>query len=543
MNNKNRKDNIINFINNKKIFIGGLTIFCVFVLSLCLLLDKGSLAVEENITDSITISCPDTAKAGDEIACSIDVEVNTIEANGVSSNYRVTEGLSFVSFDVNDTMVDLLSIEDPNGNPTTFAIVASNITGRVNLGTLKYKIPEDASSNELYKIELINVTIGDGDKTDIILDNSFDEIRILSDINTLDEIQLSSGTLDKEFNKDIKEYNVIVDVDKVVIGAIKTDENSTLGGDVGEVDLHYGTNTFNIIVTSETGIENTYKLNIFRGYKFSSDTYVYNEEENYIYTGTDTLDSEILSNIIVPSDLNASINNNKLIISYSNEKVFEIDIINISSSKYTILDGNVYVEKDLSYSSFIDTLNLNGVDVEVYNDSDKITSGNINEGYKLKVLYDSTLLEEYTFKEEYLNFDNLNIDDENKIIKRLVLNTTYEELMDKITTTGTIIVKDKDGNIVGNNEIVKTGDVIVINLSSGTLEYTVSVLGDLTGDGVANLGDVTVLYRYLKGKGTLELYQIASGDVINNGSIKINDVSRIYRYHKGKISTMEVEDE
>ena len=97
--------------------------------------------------------------------------------------------------------------------------------------------------------------------------------------------------------------------------------------------------------------------------------------------------------------------------------------------------------------------------------------------------------------------------------------------------------------IVDNSDIVKTGDVLVISLSSGTLEYTVSVLGDLTGDGIANMGDVGLLYRYLKGKSDLMLYQIASGDVINNGSIKVNDVSRIYRYNKGKITSMEVEDE
>lgn len=539
MNNKNRKENINNFIDNKKIFIGGLAIFSVFVLSLCLILDKGSLAVEELI-DRVTIDCPETvATAGDEITCSIDMEVNTIEAQGINANYKVDEDMSFVSFTPGTGWTDYSF-----GSDTGFVVVNSDtISGISNIGTLKYKMPLDAKSDEVYKIELTNITIGDGDVKTVEIDNVFDEVRMVSYVNTLDEIQLSSGTLDKEFDKSVKEYNAKVDVDKIVIGAIKTNEYSTLGGDIGEVDLHYGTNTFNIIVTSEAGFKNTYKLNVFRTYKFSSDTYVYNEENNYIYTGIDTLDSEILSNIIVPSDLNASINNNKLIISYSNEKVLEIDIINISSSKYTILDGNVYVEKDLSYTSFIDTLNLNGVDVEVYNDSDKITSGNISEGYKLKVLYDSTLLEEYTFKEEYLTFNNLNVDDTNKIIKRVVLNTTYEDLMKSITTTGTIIVKDKDGNIVDNSSIVKTGDVLVIRLSSGTLEYTVSVLGDLSGDGVANLGDVTVLYRYLKGKGTLELYQIASGDVINNGSIKINDVSRIYRYHKGKITSMEVENE
>ena len=95
--------------------------------------------------------------------------------------------------------------------------------------------------------------------------------------------------------------------------------------------------------------------------------------------------------------------------------------------------------------------------------------------------------------------------------------------------------------ILNNNTTVKTGDVIEVKMASGTYSYTISVLGDLTGTGTATLGDVSLLYRYLKGKTELELYQIAAGDVINNGSIKVNDVSRIYRYYKGKITSMEVE--
>ena len=49
MNNKNRKENINNFIDNKKIFIGGLAIFSVFVLSLCLILDSSNSSQHSSI--------------------------------------------------------------------------------------------------------------------------------------------------------------------------------------------------------------------------------------------------------------------------------------------------------------------------------------------------------------------------------------------------------------------------------------------------------------------------------------------------------------
>ena len=78
-------------------------------------------------------------------------------------------------------------------------------------------------------------------------------------------------------------------------------------------------------------------------------------------------------------------------------------------------------------------------------------------------------------------------------------------------------------------------------MGNSTIKYTASVLGDISGDGEINLGDVSILYNYLKGKKELGIYQQAAGDIIENGIIKINDVARLYRYFKGRINVLEVE--
>ena len=523
-------------MKNKKIFITILTILLVLVIVLVILLNKGTFAVEED-TDTLTITCPDTASGGQEIECSIVLNSVTFSTQGLNASYNVTEGMEFVKF----TAEDIWNVyaNDSDG----FVLVNfDGVTGSSLVGTVKYKIPETASSNEKYKVELVNATIGDGDVTSITFENVYDEIRIISDVNTLDNITLSTGSLDEEFNGGINEHNATVDSEKVTINAIKTDDNSSVSGDIGEVTLHYGTNTFNIMVTSETGIQNTYTLNIYRPYNFSSDVYTYSKENNYIYTKTNIDSTTILSNLVLPTELTGDIKNNNLIISYGDEKLLEIKIINITSTKYTMLENIMYIESNLSYASLMNTITLNGVTASTYDEEGNlINSGVVIEGYKLKIFYNDTLLEEYTFDEEYLSIDNLNVDDANNIIRRIVLGTNYSELLSNITTTGTITVKDKDGNILNNNTTVKTGDVIEVRMASGTYSYTISVLGDLTGTATATLGDVSLLYRYLKGKTELELYQIAAGDVINNGSIKVNDVSRIYRYYKGKITSMEVE--
>lgn len=524
-------------MNNKKIFISGLAILCVFIIVLVVLLSKASLANIED-EDTLNITCPETAIAGEEVECSIVLNAMTIMAQGLSVSYSVSEGMEFVSFTEVDNWTDYAG-----GSADGFVLVDFNgVTGSHLVGTVKYTIPNTAVSNELYKVELVDATMGDGADISITFENVYDEIRILSDVNTLEGITLSSGLLDNAFDKEENVHHATVSSDKVTIGATKIDENSTIGGDIGEVTLHYGTNTYNIMVTSETGKENTYVLNIYRPYEFSSDTYTYSSVDNYIYTGTYTDNTSILANVVLPSELTSSIENDKLIISYGEEILLEIDIVNFTTNKYTVLNGIMYVESNLTYDSFMGTINLNGVSAIIYNNDTVVSSGTIVEGYKFRIYYDDTLLEEYVFKEEYLNINNLTVDDTNKIIKRVVLNSTYDSLISNISTTGSITVKDKGGNILNGDDKVKTSDVIEIKLNSGDYKYTVSVLGDITGDGVANMGDVGVLYRYLKGKGNLEFYQISAGDVINNGSIKVNDVSRIYRYHKGKVTSMEVEE-
>lgn len=138
------------------------------------------------------------------------------------------------------------------------------------------------------------------------------------------------------------------------------------------------------------------------------------------------------------------------------------------------------------------------------------------------------------------------------MIKRLKVNTTYSELKEEISTSGTItIYNGKDNTKLNDSDKVKTGDILEVKLQDSTIKYTISVLGDISGsvsksgkvlgDGVIDVGDVGQLYRYLKGKTEFEDYQLSAGDILSDSSIKVNDVARLYRYIKGKNSTLEVE--
>jgi len=63
-------------------------------------------------------------------------------------------------------------------------------------------------------------------------------------------------------------------------------------------------------------------------------------------------------------------------------------------------------------------------------------------------------------------------------------------------------------------------------------------LGDVNGDGKINIGDVDLLYQYVRGRRTLAAEQIAASDVNKDGKINIGDVDRLYQFIRGRIPNL-----
>ena len=263
-----------------------------------------------------------------------------------------------------------------------------------------------------------------------------------------------------------------------------------------------------------------------------------------MYTKSDVDDQVILTNLKLSKELSGNVTNNKLIISCGNEKLTEVNLINITNKKYSLSNSIAYIGKNVYYSTFMDNLVLNGdgVTVKIFDNSgNEITSGILTKDHKMKVYYNGNSIEEYSFSEEYLNI-KLNVDEKNNDITKISLGTTVTDLLSKIETSGSINIKDgKSGNPITNDSKIKTGDIIEIKMTDKTNTYRASVLGDITGTGNSAVGDVAMLYRYIKGKNDLESYESAAGDIVGDGQIKINDVGMLYRYVKGRIPTLEVE--
>ena len=86
-----------------------------------------------------------------------------------------------------------------------------------------------------------------------------------SDVNTLKTLTVSDGELSPSFTPGHNEYRVVVpnNVTNITVGGTLTDTLSSVKG-FGSYKLATGNNKINIVVTSETGIKNTYVINVFR---------------------------------------------------------------------------------------------------------------------------------------------------------------------------------------------------------------------------------------------------------------------------------------
>ena len=84
-----------------------------------------------------------------------------------------------------------------------------------------------------------------------------------SNNNKLKSLSVSDFTISPEFNASTNEYYLTVPstTEKITISATKADSYATLEG-TGEKEVNLGTNVFEIVVTSETGISNIYKLTV-----------------------------------------------------------------------------------------------------------------------------------------------------------------------------------------------------------------------------------------------------------------------------------------
>lgn len=524
---------------------------------------KGTFSIDDE--NKLVLDCDKSFVAGDTVECDVSLVVdNKTKIYSVNALYDFDEGITYESFGVNnDECTGEGCLEPIEINEDGFAIVNINgIEDDIYIGKLKVAMPEEVQANSNYKIGLKEIELS-WDENDDVSDTMIElsdvsvNVRTANNIATLDEISIEDGELEEvtSSNPNLKKYEAFVgnDVTQTSISYSLTDENATVSGTgiLDNLTLHYGSNIYYIDVTSEDkSVIIRYEVRIYREYEFTTDVYTYNKEENYIYTKDDS-GEEIISNLEQLGDnLHYElIDGNKLAIVYGeNDEVLGIyNIVNFETD-YLIVDNKIRENDNITVGAFLESFDSEYLEFVVVNDLDEeVTdmSDVIKSTYKLEVYLENVLLDTFTIEKSYFKInDSLLVDNQNMIIKRLKLGTTYGEFKTNFDTSGEIeFISHIDNNEVTNEDIIKTGDIVRVSIDGDTFEYTLSVLGDVTKDGIINIQDVGILYRYFMGKRTLSDDSILAGDVINDGNINIQDVGILYRYFMGRRASLEVSND
>ena len=211
------------------------------------------------------------------------------------------------------------------------------------------------------------------------IDNVSFDLRILSGVNTLSSLTVSD--YDFDFNSNIFEYylEVPTEVSEITISGITTDENATVTG-IGTESLDYGTNNFDIVVISESGVKKTYNLIVNR-----TETVIFNDkikedrENNRLYIVIDRTESLVVNTLLdkMETIANLIVTNNKGVTMSGTDKVgtgsnVKIDLSNEALNyKIVVLgdttgDGKVNViDVTKLYQQYRGTIETQMSDVEI----------------------------------------------------------------------------------------------------------------------------------------------------------------------------------
>lgn len=209
-----------------------------------------------NAASDLKMVCPNKGNAISTVECTLSVKPDNYELRGVQMNYSVSGG-TYLDFKYNDSNYTPYSLSSAGAllNRKT------NYTGSSydDLGVLKIKMPSSGNAT----VTISNIILLDKNNEEYNVSNISKTIKVADGNNYLSSITLSEGTIDFEKSKTTYEIKNI-NGSTIEIKATSESSYAKLSGDIGKKNLKLGRNTFKITVTSESGVNRIYTLNIYR---------------------------------------------------------------------------------------------------------------------------------------------------------------------------------------------------------------------------------------------------------------------------------------
>lgn len=133
-------------------------------------------------------------------------------------------------------------------------------------------------------------------------------------------------------------------------------------------------------------------------------------------------------------------------------------------------------------------------------------------------------------KSSRFSINSYNVDSSKNIIWSIPPSTTIAQLKSNITLEGYTVEFFNSKSIRKTSGLVGTGFVMQITKNQSIYKsYTLSINGDLNGDGNITIGDTQLLGKYFMNSTTLTQAQYISSDINNDGIINGVDILKIAR--------------
>ena len=462
--------------------------------------------------------------------------------NGLNTSYRLDKGKLTVRWD--SDYVDLVetngkyfnsslsytSISKVSGKLTIGGFSSSNLisSSKANLFELKFQVLKTAGANsfKIYQMDgedSINCVDNDNSSYECA-ESLYTELKYnvsKSNNNKLSAIKLDDLELEY-FDGNILEYDISVEqnVDHINISAIKQDNTSVIGGDLGNKELKYGINTFRINVISESGVINTYTLNITRiderskintlktltisdvTFKFKPNTTEYNIDvnnnvENIIIDSTLTDPKSIYVHEYGNRGVTLNEGSNKVLIKVlsesGEERVYTLNITralsgNNTLKSLTLNDEKIYLrDKEFIYHYTVET-EVDSVVIKAI-PTDNKANVNIKDKYDLAIgdnQIDILVIAPDGSRASYiLNINRKKVLSNNSALSNIKI-IGYKINFKKDTTMYDLKIKDEEEQLdiytvpedttatvkIEGNEDLKDGSIIKINVKAEDGTYT-----------------------------------------------------------------------
>ena len=106
------------------------------------------------------------------------------------------------------------------------------------------------------------------------------------------------------------------------------------------------------------------------------------------------------------------------------------------------------------------------------------------------------------------------------------------EVLSKVSSSYTIEAYNTNNVKISVNDYIGTGN----KLKTNEKYYAIIILGDTTGDGKIEIGDVAALYNHYRGNKFLKGYYLEAGKLTEGNEVAIGDVAKLYNFYRGKKS-------